>query len=151
NDGAATIADGDYAATLGTLTFDPGQTAKTVDVTVNGDDTTEPDEHLTLDLSDATNANILDGSGDGTITNDDPVPDVSINDQSIAEGDTGTSTLTFHVTLSNASSNTVTVDYATNGGTATVADGDYAAASGTLTFDPGQTTKTVDVTVSGDL
>jgi hypothetical protein len=150
NDSTATTADSDYAATSGTLTFNPGQTAKTVDVTVNGDDTTEPDEALTLVLSNATNANLLDASGLGTITNDDPIPDVSIDDQSITEGNAGTSTLTFNVTLSHASSDTVTVDYATSNGTATVADGDYGAASGTLTFDPGQTTKTVDVTVNGD-
>jgi hypothetical protein len=62
-DGTATTADGDYVAASGTVTFDPGQTAKTVDVTVNGDDTTEPDEELTLVLSNASNANILDGSG----------------------------------------------------------------------------------------
>jgi urease beta subunit len=150
NDGTATTADGDYVAASGTVTFNPGETAKIVDVTVNGDDTTEPDEALTLVLSNATNANILDGSGDGTITNDDPIPDVSIDDQSITEGDAGTSTLTFNVTLSHASSDTVTVDYATNNGTATVADGDYVAASGTVTFDPGQTTQTVDVTIKGD-
>ncbi|TMK60102.1 MAG: hypothetical protein E6G54_03345 [Actinobacteria bacterium] len=149
-DGTATTADGDYVATSGTLTFDPGQTTKTVNVTVNGDNTHESDESLTLDLSNATNANIFDNSGLGTITNDDPIPDVSIDDQSIAEGDTGTSTLTFNVTLSHASSDTVTVDYTTNNGTATVADGDYDAASGTVTFDPGQTTQTVDVTINGD-
>ncbi|MDP9299775.1 MAG: hypothetical protein M3P43_02595 [Actinomycetota bacterium] len=150
NDGSATTADSDYTAASGTLTFTAGQTAKTVDVTVNGDDTTEPDESLTLDLSNATNANVLDGSGAGTITNDDPVPDVSIDDQSITEGDAGTSTLTFNVALSHASSDTITVDYTTNDGTATIADGDYAAASGTVTFNPGQMTKTVDVTVNGD-
>ena len=149
-DGTATTADGDYVATSGTLTFDPGQTTKTVNVTVNGDNTHEPDETLTLDLSTATNANIFDNSGLGTITNDDPIPDVSIDDQSIAEGDTGTSTLTFNVTLSHASSDTVTVDYTTNNGTATAADGDYDAASGTVTFDPGQTTQTVDLTINGD-
>ena len=151
NDGTATTADGDYAVASGTVTFNPGQTAKTVDVTVNGDDTTEPDESLTLVLSNTSNANILDGPGLGTITNDDPIPDVSIADQSITEGNAGTSTLTFNVTLSHASSDTVSVDYATNDGTATTADGDYVAASGTVTFNPGQTTKTVDVTVNGDL
>src|SRR6476619_5687931 len=151
NDGTATTADGDYAAATGTVTFDPGQTTKTVDVTVNGDDTTEPDEGLTLDLSNASNANILDGSGAGTITNDDPIPDVSIDDQSITEGNAGTSTITFNVTLSHASSDTVSVDYTTTDGTATTADGDYDAATGTVTFDPGQTAKTVDVTVNGDL
>jgi subtilisin-like proprotein convertase family protein len=151
NDGTATTTDGDYAAASGTVTFNPGQTAKTVDVTVNGDDTTEPDESLTLVLSNASNASILDGSGLGTITNDDPIPDVSIDDQSITEGNAGTSTLSFNVTLSHASSDTVSVDYTTTGGTATTADGDYVAASGTVTFDPGQTAKTVDVTVNGDL
>jgi len=151
NDGTATTTDGDYAAASGTVTFNPGQTAKTVDVTVNGDDTTEPDESLTLDLSNASNANILDDSGTGTITNDDPIPDVSIDDQSITEGNAGTSTLTFNVTLSHASSDTVSVDYTTTDGSATTADADYVAASGTVTFNPGQTTKTVDVTVNGDL
>ena len=151
NDGTATTADGDYAVASGTVTFNPGQTAKTVDVTVNGDDTTEPDESLTLVLSNTSNANILDGPGLGTITNDDPIPDVSIADQSITEGNAGTSTLTFNVTLSHASSDTVSVDYATNDDTATTADGDYVAASGTVTFNPGQTTQTVDVTVNGDL
>jgi hypothetical protein len=151
NNGSATIADGDYAAASGTLTFTPGQTANAVDVTVNGDDTTEPDETLTFDLSNASNGNILDASGAGTITNDDPIPDMSIDDQSITEGNAGTSTLTFNVTLSHASSDTVSVDYATNGGTATAADGDYVAATGTVTFNPGQTAKTVDVTVNGDL
>src|SRR5512132_9069 len=151
NDGAATTTDGDYAAASGTVSFNPGETAETVDVTVNGDDTTEPDESLTLVLSNASNANILDDSGTGTITNDDPIPDVSIDDQSITEGNAGTSTLTFNVTLSHASSDTVSVDYTTNGGTATTADADYVAASGTVTFNPGQTAKTVDVTVNGDL
>jgi len=150
NNGSATIADGDYAAASGTLTFTPGQTANAVDVTVNGDDTTEPDETLTFDLSSASNGNILDASGAGTITNDDPIPDMSIDDQSITEGNAGTSTLTFNVTLSHASSDTVSVDYATNGGTATAADGDYVAATGTVTFNPGQTAQTVDVTVNGD-
>src|SRR6476619_4131724 len=150
-DSTATTADGDYAAASGTVTFNPGQTAKTVDVTVNGDDTKEPDESLTLVLTNASNANILDGSGTGTITNDDPIPDASIDDQSITEGDAGTSTLTFDVTLSHASSDTVSVDYTTTDGAATTADGDYVAASGTVTFNPGQTAQTVDVTVNGDL
>jgi hypothetical protein len=151
NDGTATTADGDYAAATGTVTFNPGQTAQTVDVTVNGDLTHESDETFTVDLSNETNAGVADGSGQGTITNDDQVPDISIDDQSVTEGDAGTSTLTFNVTLSNPSDQTVTVDYTTNGGTATTADGDYVAATGTVTFTPGQTAQNVDVTVNGDL
>ena len=86
----------------------------------------------------------------GTIVNDDGLPKLSITDVSVVEGNTGTTPATFKVTLTPASAQTVTVDYATANGSATVANGDYAAASGTLTFDPGQTAKTVDVTVHGD-
>ena len=55
----------------------------------------------------------------------------------------------FRVMLRPASARTVTVDYATEDGTAR-AGVDYEAASGTLTFAPGETGKTVSVTVLGD-
>src|SRR5262249_40288894 len=75
---------------------------------------------------------------------------LSISDVGLAEGNTGTAAFTFTVTLSQSSSDTVTVNYATLDGTAKTADGDYVAASGMLTFDPGQTSKTITVSVSGD-
>ena len=53
------------------------------------------------------------------------------------------------MTLNPASLQTVTVDYATGGGTAT-SGSDYTPASGTLTFSPGDTTKTVTVTIADD-
>ena len=59
-------------------------------------------------------------------------------------------TLDFEVTLTPASSNIVTVDYATRDGTATVADADYVATSGTLTFAAGETTHIVPVEVLPD-
>lgn len=65
------------------------------------------------------------------------------------EGDSGTSTLGFQVTLSAASSAIVMVGYATADGSAT-AGSDYLPASGMLTFDPGETSKTITVTVFGD-
>ena len=150
SDGTATIVDGDYAAAAGTLTFTAGQTAKTVDVTVNGDLTHESDETFTVGLSNPTNANLLDDSGLGTIQDDDASPTISVGDASVAEGNAGGATLSFDVTLSVASAGVVTVDYTTDDGTANVANSDYDAASGTLTFTAGQTTKTVDVTVHGD-
>jgi hypothetical protein len=72
-----------------------------------------------------------------------------INDVSKAEGNAGTTAFTFTVTLSPASTGTVTVKYATANGTA-LAGSDYTAASGTLTFTPGQTSKTVTVNVLGN-
>jgi hypothetical protein len=58
-------------------------------------------------------------------------------------------TVELTVTLGEASSETVTVDYALVGETATIPD-DVDAASGTLTFDPGETSKHVTVTVVDD-
>ncbi len=76
-------------------------------------------------------------------------PSLSVADVSVAEGNAGTSTLAFPVTLSAASTQTVSVGYATADSTAT-AGSDYVAASSTLTFKPGETAKTVSVTVNGD-
>ena len=58
-------------------------------------------------------------------------------------------TVDFAVTMSRASTETVTVSYATSDGTATQGD-DYTAASGTLRFAPGETEKTVSVAVLDD-
>ncbi len=77
------------------------------------------------------------------------VPNVSIGNVSLNEGNSGTTAFNFTVSLSTASSPTVTVNYATANGTANVPT-DYQAASGTLTFAPGEISKTVTVFVSGD-
>jgi hypothetical protein len=76
-------------------------------------------------------------------------PSLRIGDVTVAEGNTGTRTATFSVTLSAASTQPVTVAYATGNGSAT-AGSDYRAASGTLTFAPGETSKTLTVLVNGD-
>jgi Calx-beta domain len=76
-------------------------------------------------------------------------PSLSIADASVTEGNAGTTTANFAVTLSAVASGTVTVSYATANGTAT-AGSDYVATSGTLTFAAGTITKTIPVTVNGD-
>ncbi len=75
-------------------------------------------------------------------------PTLSINDVSVTEGNSGTTAATFTVTLTNPPAGTVTVDFTTALGTADLSD--YAITSGTLTFAPGETTKTIPVTVFGD-
>ena len=72
-DGTAT-AGADYTAASGTLTFDPGETAKTVNVTVLDDAHDDDEETLTLTLSNATGARIQDAEATGTIENSDPIP-----------------------------------------------------------------------------
>ena len=78
-----------------------------------------------------------------------PPAQASIGDVSIPEGDTGTKVLSLPVTLAAASPYTVSLAYATADGTAT-AGTDYVAANGSLTFNPGETSKTVSVTINGD-
>ena len=70
--GSAT-AGSDYTATAGTLTFAPGETAKTVSVAVLDDAHDEGEETLTLRLTNATGAVIADGEATGTIENSDPL------------------------------------------------------------------------------
>ena len=77
------------------------------------------------------------------------LPSVSINDVSVSEGNSGTTNAVFTVTLSPASSQTATVNYATADNTAT-AGLDYVATSGTVTFPPGSITQPVSVAVLGD-
>ena len=83
------------------------------------------------------------------VTNPPATPSLSIADKTVTEGNTGTSTAGFTVTLSSASANPVTVNYATSNGTAT-AGADYTSTSGTLTFAPGVTSQTVNVSILGD-
>ncbi len=76
-------------------------------------------------------------------------PTVSVAGGSVAEGGSGRVALTFTVSLSWASDQTVTVYYRTLNGTAT-AGSDYEYTEGSLTFAPGEITKTVTVWVLGD-
>ena len=267
SDGSAQ-AGSDYTAKTGTLTFNPGDTSQTVEITVLTDSVEEGQETLTLTLSSASNATLADASGTGAIENgestgtqedppaEDPVvlltaafanvpadhngdnftfqlnfsenveagyarirdhaltvtgatidsasritqgsnqgwnvevdptgngsvsitlpettdcdasgaictddsrklshptsvrvagpPAISVSDATMQEAEGAV--LEFSVTLSRASSRTVTVDYATSDGTA-VAGSDYTAASATLTFNPGDTSQTVQVIVLTD-
>ena len=148
-DGTA-VAPGDYSAASGTLTFLSGETTQTVSVNVNGDALDEEDETYTVELSNATNATVADRTSLGTITDDDPLPALSVNDVTVTEGERRHEVdATFTVGLDKLTADRA-VDFATANGTA-AAPADYAATGGTLTFTAGQTTKQVTVQVNGDL
>ena len=79
-DNTATVADNDYVALPATVfTIAAGTTTATVSVTVNGDTTSEPNENFFVNLSGATGATIADAQGVGTITNDDAVLLIAID------------------------------------------------------------------------
>ena len=147
-DGTAT-AGSDYTATSGLLTFPPGVATQTITVPVLGDTLSEGSETFTVTLLLPTNATIQIGQGVGTIFDSDAPPTLSIGNVSVTEGNSGSTNALFTVTLTPASGQTVSVNYATANGTAT-AGSDYTATSGTLTFPAGVTTRTITVPVLGD-
>jgi Calx-beta domain len=61
----------DYTSTSGTLTFQPGQTSRTIAVAIKGDRKREPNETFTVRLSNAVGATINDAVATATILNDD--------------------------------------------------------------------------------
>jgi Ca2+-binding RTX toxin-like protein len=71
SDGTASSTSGDYLAVNTILTFAPGETLKPVTVTINGDATVEGNETFFLNLTNASNAAILDPIGQGVILDDD--------------------------------------------------------------------------------
>ena len=144
------IAGQDYQTTSGTLTFTSGgPLTQTVSVPIIGDTADETNEEFLVTLSGATNAEIADGEGTGTINNDDS-PVVTVDDAFAWEGDDGTAYLDFVLHLSADPLSAVTVDYDTSDGSAVIYE-DYEPAHGTITWQPGEPLdRTVSVPVLGD-
>lgn len=131
----------------GVLIIPAGQTTGVINVTINGDLLGEGNETFTATIINASDAIIGDGTATGTIIDDEL--SISITDSSLRQPRIGMGTMVFTVTLSQASATTVTVNYTTMDGTATNPD-DYMATTGTITFAPGETSKTIDVSIVGD-
>ena len=149
---SATATSGsDFVGASGTLTFSAGVIARFVGVTLLGDTTVESTEGFTVALSSPSGATTGTALGQGLILNDDPSSGVGIGigNVSVVEGNAGSRTIVFAVTLSTASTSPVSVHYATASGTAT-AGSDFTAASGTLTIPAGATSRFVAVAVQGD-
>ncbi|NER99426.1 MAG: hypothetical protein F6J86_37355, partial [Symploca sp. SIO1B1] len=143
------IAGLDYTAQSGTITFNPGETSQTISVPVIGETIFEGNESFIVNLDNPNNATVANSQGVGTIDNDDSIPELSIDNVTVTEGDSGTRNATFTVSLSAASSESITVEYATGDDTA-IAGLDYTAQSGTITFNPGETSQTISVPVIGE-
>jgi len=144
------IAGSDYIAAAGTAMIPSGQTTGTIIVQVRGDTLPESDEYFSVMLTGSNVANFSNYAAYGNILDDDTPPSISIGDAYMTEGNSGTRSMSFTVSLSRPSGQAVSVNYATANGTAKTSDNDYTAASGRLDFAPGDTTKTITVTIRGD-
>ncbi|MDM8527234.1 Calx-beta domain-containing protein [Anaerolineales bacterium HSG24] len=149
-DGSA-VASVDYNTASGSVTFAPSQTVMTVPVTIFNDGAIESNETFSFALSNPNKATL--GSPDNatiTIVNDDVTPPPQLQfaaaNYTVAEGD---GSVIVQVTLSPASGNTITVDYATNNGAA-LSGSDYTVTTGTLTFNSSETSQNITVPITDD-
>ena len=101
---------------------------------------------MTVTLSNPSEVTLSDATGVLTITDDDAAPTLSIADLTIPNETAATRLVTVSLVRPGQ---TITVNYATANGTAT-ATNDYVAATGTLTFNPGDTSKTIPITIVQD-
>jgi hypothetical protein len=93
------------------------------------------------------------GANDPTVTPVNPPPTINISDARVVEPASGSKNAVFTVSLSAASTRTVTVAYATadtTGANPATAGSDYTQVDGTLTFTAGQTSQTISVPVLAD-
>lgn len=143
----------DFGGTLpsGTERFAVGETSHTVTLTLTGDRSVEPDETVTVTLSNP-GVNLAvgsQGSASTVIRNDDGAVSLTVDHTSILEGTSGTSTqLTYTATRTNTVSAS-SVDWSLSGvDTADLANGQIT--SGTLNFAAGAATATFTIEVAGD-
>ena len=142
----AGIAENDYGATMTTVIIPAGQTSATVGVPTIDESVFEGNETFLVNLASPTNATIADGQGLGTILDNQTAPTLSIGNVVVAEGGTAI----FTISLSNASSQPVSVAVATADGSAIAGgvvfgENDYSATGGTFVIPAGETTVTVMV------
>ena len=144
-EGAATTTD--YVPVeSATAAFNIGSSLALARVLINGDLRDEPDESLSIVLSQPLNATLGISTAAATILNDDRAPTVTISD-SIVNEDAGFAR--FVIGLSAPSGKTIGVKWRTANGLATTPN-DYNAKNGWLTFEPGRLSHTLDVPIAED-
>ncbi len=150
-DGSASAGSDYVAISAASGSIAANASSTTIDVTINGDTVHEGDETFLVKLSNIQHTANSTASVIATITDDDPAPTISVADATVIEGNSGTATANFAVTLSNPSATDVTFTAQTMDGTATTADNDYVALdAATITIPARSVNGTVQVIVNGD-
>lgn len=143
--GGTAVAGTNYVPVSGTLTFNPGDVAKTITIPVINNPAVAPDTTVNITLGNATGGATIATPNPVTLTiTNSNVPEVhfSLANYSVSESG-GSATITV---TRNTGAGTARVHYATSNGTAQ-AGVDYTAVSGDLNFANGQTTQTFTVPV----
>jgi Ca2+-binding RTX toxin-like protein len=154
--GPADFAGGTLPA--GTITFAPGETSRVLSIAVQADPAGEYNERFAVTLSaPSAGATLGTPAAEGIILNDDTSVAFATANLSKPEGNAGTTTYSFTVSRSGATTGTSTVGWSLKGGgvagTVAASGADFAPGfpvSGTLTFAPGQTARTINIPVLGD-
>jgi hypothetical protein len=157
--GTAT-AGSDYQAIPTTLlTFNPGETQKTISVVVSGDPDAEIDETFTVNLSGATNATISDNQGLGTILSDD-TPVIQFNSATYTVNEDALY-VTMTVSRIGDFSKAASINYTTNDqaglNPCNLFNGiasprcDYAYSVGKLNFAAGQASRDIIIPIVNDV
>ncbi|RYD77137.1 MAG: hypothetical protein EOP84_15935, partial [Verrucomicrobiaceae bacterium] len=143
----------DYTETTGVVTFEEGETTKTIAIPITNDLLIEESESFAVTLSGATGGATIGTQATTTVTivdNDHTLqfsePEVTVNEAA------GQVSLT--ITRVGTSVGQVQVAYATssgNGANAASAGVDYTVASGVVTFADGETSKTITIPLTNDL
>jgi len=148
------IADGtavtglDYISSSGTVTFNPGETAKTITITTIDDSFFESDESIALVLTNSFMAAVgTPSTAEIIIASDDPAPAIEFDSAAytVNEGSSGTVTVERTGDISNSSA----VDYYLSDGSA-AAGTDYVSAAGTINFATGESLKTFTIETIDD-
>jgi Ca2+-binding RTX toxin-like protein len=137
------------------VTFAAGESVKYVRYRIDADGIDEPDEALVLEVFGIDSAMLAGGSpvlrATGWILDDDggDVPSLFVSRPLVVEGDAGTRTASFELSLSRPATADFDVTYRTLPGSATEGE-DFEATSGTIRFSEGQTRAALSVPVNGD-
>ncbi len=148
--GTATAAD--YSNGAGTLSFADGETKKSFQLQTTNDSTYEGNETIVLSLSGATNDATIGTPSSQTITinDDDSPPTVTFKSVQVKEGNSGQTIAEVSALLSQALDAPLTVPYTIASYSGATPGVDFIAGSGSITFAPGETEKTIPVTILGD-
>ena len=150
------LENSDYVSTSGSLLFNPGETVKNIPVVINNDTFYEGNETIVLILDNLVNLNSNgnDTYGELVIEENESKPLINISDSSVLEGNVGTSTAVFTVTLTGPAEQAVGLGFETADGSAETADNDYDALQSQthndLLFPALNTSQTLSVTIHGD-